>query len=755
MGRRRPSRTAKKKANAKICQNKSHSTQPKDNVVNPSVGEVSANSEVSQQSRVPSLNTSFSLSASCRKDLPLTSCGQSPARPSSGILIRPDLGQSAKKTCGVVNYGSSSDSDAISLDSKYGIAPAKKSIASESPVTNPPVSRWNSKVLPQSSDSEVSQQSRVPLQNNLSSLSPFGCSEIPSTSRGKGLGRPSSGLLFRPDLHLKSAKKTFGTMDYQSNSDSDNSSVQFENVERVEKFNSVRPGSEGLHFDSDPYFSGSPEKSTEAQSPRMSLKDVSYKRNIKQPLSKVSLMTGSAYRQALICSDFKGGESNIISSGEKSKVGSGSSEMLSYNKNKSKTKGDITSKDYQPPLPPRGNYDSAHSSPSSGKNNNSSNSISFEDLDTSNSEESLKKKSDKVSRLKKKQRMGDLSKFDSRSTVQVSHEKHLRRTGTEATKNRSPIHQENLLSSKSQRTENSAASKELNQSLSPDLPQYDVKKILEDKLSSSDGVHRSTLAQISTDASKLTKTQRKLIVRVLVRWLYNNHASDPKSVTSDMKEGLAKSIVLTYPPLACSETSQNLPPWSQYFNRSKNTGWIPNCARHIQKKNRSRQRRKKDKENEQDLGSSEYDTDQIEKLSMQMVNPKTKNDIMRGMSRCFKTRKVERKRGETISFFLRKYPHFKHFQGEVIFQEYELMFSGAVDLQKPFAEKLQKMLALNPVRRIDLKLDNDIVRALMLLSHHLPHDIPLKGENYGFSWAREEDLFVVLNPNDSVRDYIT
>ncbi|XP_052122297.1 uncharacterized protein LOC127749179 [Frankliniella occidentalis] len=289
---------------------------------------------------------------------------------------------------------------------------------------------------------------------------------------------------------------------------------------------------------------------------------------------------------------------------------------------------------------------------------------------------------------------------------------------------------------------------------SPDLPKFDVKEILKDKLSKLEK-NRGRIVWTNLESGRpLTKQQRKIMVRVLVRWLYMNHASTPKSVTSDMKEGLAKSIVTDYPNLQCqSLSSENLSPWSHYYNRGANTGWIPNSARHIQKRNRSRKTTKKVVEEEQE-NSSEYGSDQIEALGQVLVNLRTKQDIFRGMQACFKTRKVERKRGETIDFFLNKYPHFKHFDGEVIFQEYSMMFSEARDLQRPFASKLDKILALEPVRRMDLKYDDDILRALILLSHQLPHDIPLPKEKFDYSWAREEDLFVILEPNDNITDYV-
>ncbi|KAK3924580.1 DENN domain-containing protein Crag, partial [Frankliniella fusca] len=286
--------------------------------------------------------------------------------------------------------------------------------------------------------------------------------------------------------------------------------------------------------------------------------------------------------------------------------------------------------------------------------------------------------------------------------------------------------------------------------LSPDLPRYDVKEILKSKCQDGKGKEYFELLQ---SGKRLDSKERKFVLRILVRWLYMNHASDPKAVTTDMKEGLAKSIVTTYPALKCCNQPDSLP-WVQYFNRKHNTGWIPNCARHIQKKHRKRKTKSR-KTAEEDQGSSEYGSDEIENLAQVMPSRLTKDDIYRGMLACFKTRKVERKRGATIDFFLKKYPHFKHFKGEIIVEEFQLMFPEALDMSRPFLAKLEKMLALPPVRRINLQHDDEIVRALVLLSHHLPHDIPSRGEKFDHSWAREEDLFVVLTVNDSIPAYVS
>ncbi|KAK3917819.1 DENN domain-containing protein Crag [Frankliniella fusca] len=276
--------------------------------------------------------------------------------------------------------------------------------------------------------------------------------------------------------------------------------------------------------------------------------------------------------------------------------------------------------------------------------------------------------------------------------------------------------------------------------LSPDLPRYDVKEILKSKCQDGKGKEYFELLQ---SGKRLDSKERKFVLRILVRWLYMNHASDPKAVTTDMKEGLAKSIVTTYPALKCNTLTESIT--QAGFRIVLDT---------FRKKHRKRKTKSR-KTAEEDQGSSEYGSDEIENLAQVMPSRLTKDDISRGMLACFKTRKVERKRGATIDFFLKKYPHFKHFKGEIIVEEFQLMFPEALDMSRPFLAKLEKMLALPPVRRINLQHDDEIVRALVLLSHHLPHDIPSRGEKFDHSWAREEDLFVVLTVNDSIPAYVS
>ncbi|KAJ1531356.1 hypothetical protein ONE63_000040 [Megalurothrips usitatus] len=285
------------------------------------------------------------------------------------------------------------------------------------------------------------------------------------------------------------------------------------------------------------------------------------------------------------------------------------------------------------------------------------------------------------------------------------------------------------------------------------LPKFDVIKILKAQMLESPVGIRTKVMRL-LEKKHLERTERLCIIRALTRHLYKFHVTDPSEVTSKMKDGMAKSFCVTFPKFANME--DKIRPWSTAFNPKGPSGWIASASRAFMREIAKDAPKKKRKSNISSAGPA-YNLDDVKALSL--INPgrAEKTEILDGMEKCFEMRQEERNNGESIAFFLRKYPQFLNYEGEVLSEEFKRMYSKAEDGCKAFLLLQTKILQLRAKRDLDLPIQDDILKALLLLSQNLPHDIPSKNDKKkGFSktWAEFKDLVIVLKLADDVEKYI-
>ncbi|KAK3918870.1 tRNA uridine 5-carboxymethylaminomethyl modification enzyme [Frankliniella fusca] len=288
-------------------------------------------------------------------------------------------------------------------------------------------------------------------------------------------------------------------------------------------------------------------------------------------------------------------------------------------------------------------------------------------------------------------------------------------------------------------------------SVKSDLPDFDILQILASEVKKLKSKAKRAFLNLLKN-KWVSEQDRKCIIRILTRYLHFKHVENVSDVTSRMKEGMAKSFVCHFPKFASNLEGNS--PWCHVFDPQGPKGWIQNSSRTIQKDYPRKQRKSKSKK-EKSLITDYTSEEEIEYLSLLNTSKAEKREVLRIMAKTFPKRQEARRRGETITYFITKYIQFKNFDGEVLNEEFLRLHPNAKEMCKEFIRVRSKILELPAHREMDLKLDHSVVRCLMLISQHLPHDIPQKDDKWSnFTWAREEDIFVVIKADESVEDTI-
>ncbi|KAK3911765.1 Exodeoxyribonuclease 7 large subunit [Frankliniella fusca] len=291
--------------------------------------------------------------------------------------------------------------------------------------------------------------------------------------------------------------------------------------------------------------------------------------------------------------------------------------------------------------------------------------------------------------------------------------------------------------------------------LKPHLPSYDVNSILEARLV--DGHVCCDYLKTLTETGYVGKKGRIWVMKCLAAYLYQERVnkSQNERVTMDMKEGMAKSFVLAYPKFAKSvRASDTEMPWSIVLDVRQPSGFLYYSCRPFMKKDRVR---KSSKRNADDDDTSHLNENElIERLAVAYPGDSAaeKQVIFEGMKDTFSIRERERQEGKSIESFIEKYVHFASYNGEVIRAEMRLLRPEAQDMCRAFNKLMPAVLKLEPLKPIRLVLEDDVLKALMLISQHLPHDIPLSKRDTSGCAPKEENLVVVATPSDNIKDII-
>ncbi|KAK3929386.1 Transcriptional repressor CTCFL [Frankliniella fusca] len=272
--------------------------------------------------------------------------------------------------------------------------------------------------------------------------------------------------------------------------------------------------------------------------------------------------------------------------------------------------------------------------------------------------------------------------------------------------------------------------------MSPQLINIDVVKILEEH------AQGKKLVPLLQDCWILVETARKLMYRILMNHLCYIFMDHPNKVTVTMREGLAKSITVAFPQYQRPFESEGKAPWSSVHNH------LNNVMKRIQTKLPEEERLRKGKAK---VKAKPLPQPNVNALAILNADRENKHAILDGMKQTYAHRCNDRRAGLSITEIIEKYPHFVHYNGEVISEEFRRMKPEAKDLCAEFVTLTPKILehfgsrVNNTMGFID-----DSVMACYALALKLPHPIVEGGsrrkERAPLSAERVLDEMIVVVP---------
>ncbi|KAK3918540.1 Transcription factor IIIB 50 kDa subunit, partial [Frankliniella fusca] len=270
---------------------------------------------------------------------------------------------------------------------------------------------------------------------------------------------------------------------------------------------------------------------------------------------------------------------------------------------------------------------------------------------------------------------------------------------------------------------------------------YNVKSILERAI----GCH--AVLETLNNGGIVYGSERNIVVNALVAHLFR-HVSHPALFSTVMRECMAVQVVATWPALKMHLYSQEDRPWHHWYNADQNTGYLENATQVIQRTGKrpgsagirkprnpsgTKQPRKladvAPKENHSDSDPEEYLRDVSE--ARRLVGHAThKPLVLQLMARTFDIRrqKIQVQQIDTLKI-LSEFPHFMHFHGQVIEQEFNLMYelkqsSFTRIFVNDMVPKLLKIAEKNPKKFEGcFPTRYDVINAIVILAKLLPTPI--------------------------------
>ncbi|KAK3913482.1 Halomucin [Frankliniella fusca] len=255
------------------------------------------------------------------------------------------------------------------------------------------------------------------------------------------------------------------------------------------------------------------------------------------------------------------------------------------------------------------------------------------------------------------------------------------------------------------------------------------------------------------DGWVLAEKSRKLMCRVLMRhicWSYKKH---PNEVTMGMREGLAKSLVVTYPQYQRPFEIKGKDPWSSVLQNFNNVmkriqDALPEDER-PSKKNRTKSKTKK---------GAASTSSSVNIVALGIMNPDRQNKatILDGMASMYELRCNRRRKGESITKILEDFPQFVNYSGEVISEEFPRMYPEAKSMCAKFLElspkikelwlsKIPITLQFEDVKKKKLLIVTETLIACIALAYHLPH--PLNARTGPRSRRQRRAVHISSAPN--------
>ncbi|KAK3929434.1 Zinc finger protein 423 [Frankliniella fusca] len=281
--------------------------------------------------------------------------------------------------------------------------------------------------------------------------------------------------------------------------------------------------------------------------------------------------------------------------------------------------------------------------------------------------------------------------------------------------------------------------------MSPSLPTFEVEKVLlEDS---------RTKKYVPTlqEGKMLGTKERKAVFRKLGRYLCFNYVDDPRKANSSMREGLAKSIVVTYPQLQKSIDVPGKTPWSHIWSSSG--GHLNNIIKRIQtnlpddKRVRKGKVTKIKKNKNVSLITS---TVNIRQLALLMPDRTNKMEIADSMAKTYNQRSLARDNGASITAILKDFPHLCSYNGEMLTAEYKRICPNSKDMCPEMDQYIPKILDRWNDENLVLKLRDETFRAFYILASKLPRSV--RGNSCAI--PKEEEVVVIITPNQDVKEFI-
>ncbi|KAK3920533.1 Phenylalanine--tRNA ligase alpha subunit, partial [Frankliniella fusca] len=211
---------------------------------------------------------------------------------------------------------------------------------------------------------------------------------------------------------------------------------------------------------------------------------------------------------------------------------------------------------------------------------------------------------------------------------------------------------------------------------------------------------------------------RKRIFRTLVRHICFKDVDHPTKVTGNMKEGLAKSIVVAFPQYQKLVPVPGQTPWSHIVSN------VQNIFKRILSSLPAEERPRKGKKFSKTKQSLTNSSVNVELLAVTNPDKAHREEILDGMRKTFQLRVVERRKGDSITEMIQRWPHLRNYHGEVLSLEFELLHPKAVDMVRVLTPLVPKILdKFSSVKSLSSKCGLDEMKVLMYLGSRLPHTI--------------------------------
>lgn len=239
---------------------------------------------------------------------------------------------------------------------------------------------------------------------------------------------------------------------------------------------------------------------------------------------------------------------------------------------------------------------------------------------------------------------------------------------------------------------------------------------------------------------------RKLIFRTLVRHMCYKYVQHPTKFTGTMREGLAKSFIVTYPQF------QKLIPVPGQTSWSHILGHFQNIYKRVLTSLPSSERPRKGKGQKKKKTKINLTCDvNVDLLNVINPIPTNREEILDGMKKSYKLRVASRLNGDSITELIEKFPHFQHYEGEVLTQEFDMMFPKATDMVRTFTPLIPKVLEKFPAaKNLSPKSELDEMKVFLYLASLLPHSIDKDAP----SLPKEKEILATVKAGKSVDEFV-